>query len=465
MINTLSNHLSQVNNDYSDQGLLKGVFSGVEDHSGEISLSTSFEKGFLTAPEFLFHARVFGHPSIKSVPPSFVDSEVKKFQDASLGIVTISCKQSESVEVTEGNKKHIKQKLARVLVGGRLNQCCRTPVPLKIGNEYISDSMKFIDVYKNKLVNKFSFGGLMKCGSVWICPVCASEITEVRRIELKEAVESWKSTAEHDVYMLTLTVPHYAKDSLEVVLDGITQAFRKLTNRKGFKQFSSEIGLQGRVRTLEVTYGQNGWHPHFHVLLFVDKKIDSEQLQSLKNILLSQWQSACVSSGLPIPNEHGLDLVNGAQAAAYVSKWGIEEEMTKGHLKQGKKDGHVSPFGLLDLYAEGDTMAGDKFKEFTECFKGKRQLVWSPGLREMVGLKKEKTDEEIAEQISSGSELFARVPVLTWKKIVEADRVCELLKVCESGKEAVDAWLQEIHDYDRLKMLHRSNKLRQSNFN
>ena len=159
-----------------------------------------------------------------------------------------------------------------------------------------------------------------------------------------------------------------------------------------------------------------------------------------------------------------LDLVNGMQAAAYVSKWGIEEEMTKGHLKQGKKGGHVSPFGLLDLFEAGDAVAGEKFKEFAECFKGKRQLVWSKGLREKLGLGEGKTDQEIAEEVAPSSEIFARIPVRTWKVITDKNKVCELLAVCGKGKDFLDAWLQRITDFEDLKRGHVRNNLSQASF-
>jgi hypothetical protein len=32
------------------------------------------------------------------------------------------------------------------------------------------------------------YGGLMVCGSVWLCPLCAAKIAERRRIELEQAI-------------------------------------------------------------------------------------------------------------------------------------------------------------------------------------------------------------------------------------------------------------------------------------
>ena len=49
----------------------------------------------------------------------------------------------------------------------------------------------------------------------------------------------------------------------------------------------------------------------------------------------AQWQNCCKKAGLPIPSiEHGVDLQDGTFADEYVSKWGLEDEMTKGHTKK-----------------------------------------------------------------------------------------------------------------------------------
>ena len=51
-----------------------------------------------------------------------------------------------------------------------------------------------------------------------------------------------------------------------------------------------------------------------------------------------QWKKACEKAGLDQPSyEHGLDLRNGQKAAKYVAKWGLEHEMTKGHIKRVKQ--------------------------------------------------------------------------------------------------------------------------------
>ena len=149
---------------------------------------------------------------------------------------------------------------------------------------------------------------------------------------------------------------------------------------------------------MEATYGQNGWHPHFHVLLLGYFSLDDLMYRDL---LAELWIKSCVRAGLNAPSmTHGLDLRDGTYADQYVSKWGIESELTKGHVKKGRNGG-FTPFDLLQfsMYNESvfDKDCGKLFQEFAIAMKGSRQLVWSRGLKALLDLD-EKTDEELAEE-------------------------------------------------------------------
>lgn len=355
---------------------------------------------------------------------------------APLGILTKSCNPPTPPEVnTEAVsrlKRWAKQSAAKSIVGGRLKSCCRTLIPQRTA----------VDVWESKK-QTFSYGGLMVCGSVWVCPVCASKITEKRRVELAEALETTKANG-GGALLLTLTVPHYGHHKIETVLSGLTDAFRRFTNRKGFTREMDKLGVFGRVRTLEVTYGPNGWHPHLHVLLFTSSPARVSQKLLSAPSLLQQWKSACVAAGLPEPNKHGLSLDDGSKAAQYVSKWGLDHEMTKGHLKTGRQNDHLSPFGLLDLHIDRDSaqtpfqqeiapLAGFLFHEYAKAFKGKRQLVWSSGLRDLLHLDNEKTDEELAECHDQDATLFVQIPLEMWKVILKEEKRGEVLEVCKQG--------------------------------
>jgi hypothetical protein len=163
------------------------------------------------------------------------------------------------------------------------------------------------------------------------------------------------------------------------------------------------MGVVHKVRSFEVTYGDNGWHPHFHILMFNKHILISFDL---KKALSELWIKACIRAGLSAPSmKHGLDIRDGEYASQYVSKWGIEHEMTKGHIKKGKENG-LTPFDLLQLSIEDEDVFTKKpsklFQEFGVSAKGSRQLVWSRGLKKILEIE-EKTDEELAEETENES--------------------------------------------------------------
>ena len=101
---------------------------------------------------------------------------------------------------------------------------------------------------------------------------------------------------------------------------------------------------------------------------------------------------------------HGLDIRDGTYATKYVAKWGLSEEMTKGHLKKGRSS--CSPFDLLNYSTMdvtiGDRTAADLWQEFAIATKGKRQLEWGRGLKKLL-LIDEKTDEQLAQETDQDS--------------------------------------------------------------
>src|SRR5438552_1083589 len=44
-----------------------------------------------------------------------------------------------------------------------------------------------VDVFYSPQHQSAHYGGLMVCGSVWVCPLCAAKISERRRAELEQA--------------------------------------------------------------------------------------------------------------------------------------------------------------------------------------------------------------------------------------------------------------------------------------
>lgn len=289
------------------------------------------------------------------------------------------------------------------------------------------------------------YGGLVTCASVWVCAPCAGKISERRKLELQKAIEQHTARG-GDVLLLTLTNPHYLGDKLADVLEGQRLALKYFNAGKVASDFNRSIGYIGSVRALEVTHGRkrivnNGWHPHYHILLFVQSGLD---LGVLRNAFYQRWLKACIKSKmLALPDfKHGLRLDDGSKAAAYASKWGLESEMTKGHIKKSN-DGET-PFDLLRAYSYyDDKQAAALFREFAETFKGKRQLHWSHGLKAKFDLE-EVTDEELATEQDDQASILGTIELDDWKRILKADARGEVLELARHGWESVERFLADL---------------------
>jgi len=110
------------------------------------------------------------------------------------------------------------------------------------------------------------YSGLYRCGDFWRCPSCRVTlgIRRARQIEmaLRQHVDAGGSAL-----LATYTVPHARDESLSVVLARLSDTWR----RYAMGVWRDVVGrfYVGNVRALEVVHGVNGWHPHYHALVFV----------------------------------------------------------------------------------------------------------------------------------------------------------------------------------------------------
>lgn len=312
---------------------------------------------------------------------------------------------------------------AKVLPGHAVTQCLRRPLPDRsVGIRRREDARAY-------------YQGLRTCGRVWACPVCASKVSERRRHELRQAVASHQSGG-GSVLLATFTLPHQACDSPTGLLDRLLAAYLRLWSGRDRVRLP---GLVGTVRALEVTHGANGWHPHLHVLFFVEAAAatvvpggatgrpvgGSITLDAcgLLGELHGRWQRL-----LPgVHPVHGVTVQDGSAAADYVSKWGkeprwtIAEELTKANVKASRTAAGRAPFALLADFAGGDTLAGQLFRRYVEAFKGRSQLHWSRGLRARLALGAEKSDQVLAATVDATDELLGSFTDTDWALIARRE--------------------------------------------
>lgn len=342
-------------------------------------------------------------------------------------IIEFSPKNAESLKDDRFLRYQLQSAAKHILPKTRVSICLRHQI----------DKYGDVDVFKHRSTQRAFYGGLMVCGSVWTCPVCASKISERRRGELKTAFKAHLDTGGHCT-MVTLTFSHSARDKLDDLLMALGKSVNRFRSGKRYNNFRKEIGLIGSIRAFEITYGNNGWHPHIHLLLMHSIEIDPWDLPYFEERLYGMWEGACAANDLNTNRTHGLKMHDAAEASTYIGKWGdlmdkpwgTDSEMTKANIKKGR-EGNITPFDMLRVVVEdGDLEYETKFREYASATKGKQQLVWSPGLKDKYCID-EKTDEEVSLEKVDEADLLGRLSWQEWKFILHNNLRYELLKEIE----------------------------------
>lgn len=345
------------------------------------------------------------------------------------------------VYITKSASPPPKQEVDFRLLRYQMQSVAKQMIPenrVKICLRYQLEKYGVVDVFKHRNTQKAFYGGLMVCGSVWVCPVCASKISERRRKELKYAYDTHRSRGGY-TKMMTLTFSHARSDKLLDLIQAFKQALKRFQSGKNYAKLRNELGYLGTIRAMEITYGDNGWHPHVHLVILHKNKLEPWEMEEYETRFYDLWSIACKSADLVTSRAHGLKLDDADQADQYIAKWGelkswgIDSEMTKANIKKGRF-GSLSPFDFLRLGAEEDNfMFEPQFKEYAAAIKetSLRQLYWSPGLKKQFEIE-DKTDEEVAEAKEEEADRLGGLSHTDWMYITRpVDRRAEMLKLIE----------------------------------
>lgn len=285
------------------------------------------------------------------------------------------------------------------------------------------------------------YSNLATCGSVWACPVCCALIQQRRRVEVSAFVD-WSYSQGYQAQMVTLTFPHSRFDSLSDLLSKQRLAFKRLRAGKAWQSFKSRYGYQGLIRSLELTHGQNGWHPHTHELWATRPLSPSERVQ-FRDEILSAWLKACRAAGLVDDSDpsalraflaRSVDVRFAASSSDYLVKqdasraWGVDREIATASSKSGRRSG-VHPHEFLVRQAPGDA---ERYFEYVAAMRGQRQLYWSSRLKARVGVD-DISDEQLADQQIEPAQLLGSLSPDEWRAVRGNDARAELLDAAESG--------------------------------
>lgn len=325
-----------------------------------------------------------------------------------------------------------------------------TPAALAVApNRFPGDTFRTIDCrwiqreheVKVHLAREFqsaSFSGLVTCGNLWACPVCCVKIQERRRGELEQLID-WSYAQGFEVQMVTFTFPHTRFDSLSDLISKQRLAFRILRSGRIWQDFKKKYGFVGLVRSLELLYGRNGWHPHTHEL-FITDSLTPERRELFRDFVLSRWINACKKAGLldaSYPDAlrnfqlYSVDVRYKCSASDYLAKqddgrsWGVDRELVKSRSKNQSRGIHPHEF-----LVRGDKGDCAKYLEYVRGMKGSRQLFWSPGLKSRVGIV-DVSDEELAEKILENADELGAISTENWAIAREAGIRADILSAAE----------------------------------
>lgn len=316
-----------------------------------------------------------------------------------------------------------------LLPGERVNKCCNCAVP----GSRIKVNLSISDVAYYK--------GLIKCGSVWMCPVCASRISEGRRVEIYNVVKAWTGS----LLFVTFTHSHTKNDRLSELRDRFSRAYKKLHSGRAWGDITRTYGIKGFVTSTEVTYGVNGWHLHKHCLFFCDHEVVTT---NLKAKLFELYKYKLNGESLDCDYEHGLDVRQGDKAIGdYLSKSSMSFEIAKSVNKKGGQ-GSRSAFELLSSYCEGDKQAGFLFVEYAQAMKGVRHISWSRGFVRSLGINELK-DEELNKDVE-GELNIVFISNRAWSMIMRFELRNYVLRLAEKHDfEELDHTLLKLESESR----------------
>lgn len=275
-----------------------------------------------------------------------------------------------------------------------------------------------------------TFCGVMHCKGKWECVDCMVKGQQVAAETLQEANAIHRGHG-GDILMLTLTLPHGVGDALRAIRRRVSRSWQYVQQGAPWKRFKNRFAVEGSVRALEVTHGeQHGFHPHLHVALYTARPLEDAELAELREYASERWRKAITSSrhGDPWPAPHPVHGVKCTRLTStdYLVKMGLDaRELVSSSTKEGREGGR-SPLQVLHALKLARD-AGDRERErfftrvweaYTRGMLGARQLTYSRGFLESLGLKDDDPpDDQLELDGCDGEEVVARLSAEDFNRV------------------------------------------------
>jgi len=172
------------------------------------------------------------------------------------------------------------------------NQLLQTLISKHVSDksfERIKECNTFLFMVADKTMEKTKLHRSNNCENRF-CPICAWKKSRKNALKISVLMQYLREEEKKDFIFLTLTAPNVKAEELDGEIKHYNQSFQRLMQRKEVKN-----AVRGYVRKLEVTYNKerDDYHPHFHVILTVDRHYFNNKNQYIKrDRWLSLWQQS-----------------------------------------------------------------------------------------------------------------------------------------------------------------------------
>lgn len=171
------------------------------------------------------------------------------------------------------------------------------------------------ETLEKKKVNKSNF-----CKNRF-CPLCAWRKAKKDSLKISILLKYIQEELGYEFIFLTLTAPNVKGSDLSDEIKKYNENFKKLTKRKEVLKIT-----KGYVRKLEVTYNQerNDYHPHFHVMIAVNKSYFKSRDYIKKRQWLELWKECMGDSSITQVDVRKMD-TSDSNAIAEIAKYGAKD--------------------------------------------------------------------------------------------------------------------------------------------
>jgi hypothetical protein len=227
-----------------------------------------------------------------------------------------------------------------------------------------------------------SIRGTVSCNRRSGCEHCGPRLL-AEDAELVEALV--RDHGYERTVMATFTVRHWSGLALQPLRRGVANAFRNLQQHRDWREGDCLRGVK-LVRSLEVTDGPHGWHPHLHVLLLLEAELTDAARASLEAMLAEPWRATVertMGRAYQPTLSRGVDVTR-CYRADYLTKLGLEVADAGQSKRARNVNGRTFWQLRSDWIANGrnvDDKDATRIREYFPGMLGARIVTWGNGLK------------------------------------------------------------------------------------